>query len=161
MPGSGEAEDADRSIAEGAALQRARHERGGIDDGVGGHDAHCSLLIEARKRVTPMSPAMMPTIQNRSVIFSSSQPLQLVVVVQRAHPEDPLAVGQLEVADLDDHRQRLDHEHEPDDRQDQDLARDEGGHRERRAERERPRVAHEYLRRVDVEPQEPEQRRRR
>ena len=30
--------------------------------------------IDARNSVTPMSPAMMPTIQNRSVIFSSSQP---------------------------------------------------------------------------------------
>ena len=30
--------------------------------------------IEARKRVTPRRPARIPTIQKRSVIFSSSQP---------------------------------------------------------------------------------------
>ncbi len=36
--------------------------------------AHASCLIEARKRVTPRSPARIPTIQKRSVIFSSSQP---------------------------------------------------------------------------------------
>ena len=100
---------------------------------------------------------MIPTIQNRSVIFSSSQPGQLVVVVERAHPEDPAAARRLEVADLEDDGQRLDDEHEADDRQDQDLARDQRRDRERRPEGQRPRVAHDHLGRVDVEPQEAEE----
>ena len=55
-------------------------------------------------------------------------------------------------------RQRLDHEDQADQRQDQDLAGDQRRHGERRAEGQRARVAHEDLRRVDVEPQEAEQR---
>ena len=54
---------------------------------------HCSRSIEARKRTTPSRPARIPTIQKRRVIFSSSQPGQLEVVVDRRHPEDPLARG--------------------------------------------------------------------
>jgi hypothetical protein len=72
-PRAGEAEDAHRAVAEDVGGERARDERRRVDDGIGGHDAH-SRLIDARKSVTPISPAMMPTIQKRSVIFSSSQP---------------------------------------------------------------------------------------
>ena len=48
------------------------------------------------------SPAM---IQNRMTIVTSAQPEQLEVVLQRRHPEHPFP-GELERADLDDHRQR-------------------------------------------------------
>ena len=45
-------------------------------------------------------------IQNRMTMVISAQPEQLEVVLQRRHPEDALAAGQLEEADLEDHRQR-------------------------------------------------------
>ena len=100
----------------------------------------------------------MATIQNRSVIFSSSQPPSSKWWWSGRHPEHALAAGCLEVADLDDVRHRLDDEDQADDREDQDLARDEGDHGEHRPQRERSGVPHEHLRRVDVEPQEAEQR---
>jgi hypothetical protein len=72
-PRAREAEHAHRPVAEAARAERAGREVGEVDHGDRGHRDH-SRLIDARKSVTPMSPAMMPTIQNRSVIFSSSQP---------------------------------------------------------------------------------------
>ena len=42
----------------------------------------------ARKMLKPSSPASAATIQKRSVIFSSAQPMQLEVMVQRRHAED-------------------------------------------------------------------------
>ena len=81
---------------------------------------------------------------------------QLEVVVQRRHPEQPFALGELEVADLQDHRQRLDHE-QPAEQDEQELG--AGQDREpgqRAAERERAGVAHEDLGRRGVPPQEAE-----
>src|SRR5579884_1685454 len=46
---------------------------------------------------------------------------QLEMVVERRHLEDALAVGQLEVTDLQDDREGLRHEDEADDRQQQPL----------------------------------------
>ena len=57
-------------------------------------------------------------------------------------------------SDLEDHGPGLQHEHEPDERQEQDLPTDERDDRERRPERERTRIAHEDLGRVHVEPEE-------
>ncbi len=82
---AGEAENAHGPTSEDPRGERAGGERIRIDragargraervGAVGGHHDQRSWPMEARKRVTPMSPAMMPTIQNRSVIFSSSQP---------------------------------------------------------------------------------------
>ena len=75
------------------------------------------------------------------------------MVVDRRHAEHPLA-GQLERRHLNDHRQGLDHEEAADDDEhDLVLDRDRNGTDEA-AERERPRVAHEDLRRRRVEPEE-------
>ena len=79
--------------------------------------------------------------------------LQLVVVVDRRHPEDALA-GELERRHLDHHRQRLDDEHAAHDEQHDLLAHDHGDRAERGAERERADVAHEHLGRIGVEPEE-------
>src|SRR5262245_10528866 len=80
---------------------------------------------------------------------------QLEMVVQRRHPEDPLA-AQTERADLQDHRQRLDHEQSADEDQ-QDLLLDhDGDGAQRGADRHRADVAHEHFRRIAVEPEEPE-----
>ena len=80
---------------------------------------------------------------------------ELEVVVERRHPEDPLA-RELERAHLEDHGDRLDDE-EPADEDEEDLLLDEDGDGpERRAEREGARVAHEDLGGVRVEPQEAE-----
>ena len=108
--------------------------------------------------VTPSSPARIPTIQNRSVIFSSSQPTSSKWWWSGAIRKIRLPPVSLKYADLDDHRHRLDDEDQADQRQDEDLAGDQGDDRERRPERQRARVAHEHLGRVDVEPQEAEQR---
>src|SRR5690606_20335612 len=77
---------------------------------------------------------------------------QLEVVVDRRHAEDPLP-AELEGADLEDHRERLDDEDAADDRQDERLLARERDDAERGAERERADVAHEHLRRVRVEPE--------
>ena len=61
-------------------------------------------------------------------------------------------------ADLDDHRQRLEHEHAADDAEQQFLLDQNGDGAERGAERQRSDVAHEDLRRVRVEPEESERR---
>src|SRR5579862_5141677 len=58
--------------------------------------------------------------------------LQFVVVVQRRHAKDALA-GQLERSHLDDHGERLDHEHAAHDQQHDLLSHDERDHPERRA----------------------------
>src|SRR5579862_491668 len=84
---------------------------------------------------------------------------ELEVVVDRRHAEDALP-PQLERHHLADHRQRLDDEDAADDQQHELLARDERDDPERRAECERADVAHEHLRRVGVEPEEAEARRR-
>ena len=99
----------------------------------------------------------MPTIQNRSVIFSSSQPRSSKwwwigdIRNSRLPPEGRSTATWMMTS-------RLEHEDQPDQRQHQDLPSEERDDRERRAECQRPRVAHEDLGRVDVEPQEPEQR---
>ncbi len=73
--GSGKAQDRDRTVAEQAGAQGARDQLRRVDRPLGRHDTHCSRSMEARNSVTPISPAMIPMIQNRSVIFSSSQPI--------------------------------------------------------------------------------------
>ena len=56
---------------------------------------------------------------------------ELEVVMDRAHPEETLATRSLEVGDLDDHRRRLDDEDDADQGQDEDLAGDQRGDRQR------------------------------
>jgi hypothetical protein len=69
---------------------------------------------------------------------------ELEVVVDRRHVEHPLA-GQLEDADLDDHRDRLDDE-QPAEHDEQQLGvGDDGDAGERAADRQRAGVAHEDL----------------
>ena len=75
----------------------------------------------------------MPTIQKRSVIFSSSQPPSSKWWWSGAIRKSALAARELEVADLDDDRHRLDHEDDADERQDEDLAGDERDDRQGRA----------------------------
>jgi hypothetical protein len=69
-----EAEHRHVPSAQQAAPDGVHRESVGIDRRHRRRRAHCSAWMEARKRVTPSSPASAPTIQNRSVIFSSSQP---------------------------------------------------------------------------------------
>ena len=71
-----------------------------------GHRQHAAAGCEARKRVTPSSPARTPTIQKRSVIFSSSQPPSSKWWWSGAIRKTRLPAGQLEVADLEDDRER-------------------------------------------------------
>ena len=85
----------------------------------------------------------------------------LEVVVQRRHLQDPPAgaealLGELEPADLQHHRQRLDDEDAAHDAEHDLLPRDDRDRAERAAERQRADVAHEDLRRMGVEPQEGE-----
>src|SRR5207249_6080662 len=82
---------------------------------------------------------------------------ELEVMVDRRHPEDPLA-AELEGHHLPDHRQRLDHEDATHHEEHELLARDERDDAERRPEGERADVAHEHLRGIRVEPEEPEAR---
>ena len=78
---------------------------------------------------------------------------QLEVVVERRHPEHP-PVEDPEADDLDDHRQRLDHEQPPmiDQQQVQVHQQAQGG--QARADGQRAGVAHEDLGRGGVPPQE-------
>ncbi len=78
--------------------------------------------------------------------------------MDRAHPEQAAAARHPEVDDLQDHRHRLDDEDHADQRQNEDLAGDQGGHGERRAQSQRAGVADEDLGRMDVEPEEPKER---
>ncbi len=87
-PAPGEAQDGHRQPPQGPLAETLQAELVGLDDrgrrradGVGGrarslgrHRRHPSALMEARKRVTPRSPASTPTIHSRTVIFSSCQP---------------------------------------------------------------------------------------
>ena len=87
-PASGEPQHGHRQPAQDPPADPLEGQRVGIDgrrgrrrDGrrgrvrsVGRHRHQPRALIEARKRVTPSSPARTPTIQNRTVIFSSCQP---------------------------------------------------------------------------------------
>jgi len=74
------------------------------------------------------------------------------VVVQRRHAKDPLT-RELERSDLQHHRQSLDDEHPAHDEQHDLLAYDDSNGSQRRAERERTDIAHEYFRRISVEPE--------
>ena len=87
------------------------------------------------------------------------------MVVERGHPEEPLALPRLplrvlEVARLEDHGERLDEEDGAEDGEQQLLLDHHRGRPDRRAEREAPGIAHEDLRGVAVVPEEPEARRR-
>ena len=81
----------------------------------------------------------------------------LEMVVDRGHQEDALA-GALVDRDLDDDRQRLDHEQAADDHQHELVVRGDRDRAERSAQREAAGVAHEDRRRRRVEPQEGEPR---
>ena len=76
------------------------------------------------------------------------------MVVDRRAPKDPAAAGHLEVADLQDYREQLDDEQEADHRQQQHVAAQQRNRGQAGAERERADPAHEHARRVDVEPEE-------
>ena len=81
------------------------------------------------------------------------------MVVQRRHLEQAAALavaalGVLEPADLQHHRQRFDDEDAAHDRQHDFLPHDHGDGAQGAAQRQRADVAHEHLRRVRVEPQE-------
>src|SRR5918997_6691184 len=80
---------------------------------------------------------------------------ELEVVVDGRHLEDP-ASRQLEYDDLDDHRERLQHEEPPYHRQQEfGLGQNRGGG-QHSPDGERPRVAHEDIRRVRVVPEKPD-----
>ena len=70
----GETEDGDRPIAESAGPDRVEAETIEVDRAHHRDRPHRSRSSEARNSVTPRSAARIPTIQNRIVIFSSSQP---------------------------------------------------------------------------------------
>ena len=89
--------------------------------------------------------------------FGSLQPISSKWWWMRRHLEDALA-GQLEGGDLDDHRERLEHEDAADDDEQQLLLDQDRDRAERAAERERPDVAHEDLGGVRVVPEEAEAR---
>ena len=80
----------------------------------------------------------------------------VVVVVDRRALEDALAPAQLERADLQDHRQHFPEEYAADDDEQELLPCDDREVAECSAQGERARVAHEHLRGVTVEPQEPQ-----
>ena len=81
--------------------------------------------------------------------------LLLEVVVQRRHAEDALA-RELVARDLDDDRDRLEHEEPADDGEHQLVLGDDADDAERPADGERAGVAHEDHRGRRVEPQEPQ-----
>ena len=152
---AGQPEDGDRPVAERPGADAVERQRVEIDRRrVVVMRRHRSRSSEARKSVTPSSAGEDPDDPEADRDLLLVPAAQLEVVVERAHPEEPLAAGQLEVADLEDHRRGLDDEDDPDQRQHQDLAGDQRGDGQRRAERQRARIADEDLRRVDVEPQE-------
>ena len=71
---AGQPEHRHRPVAQGAGSDRVEVEAVEVDRSAGRHRHHCSRSSEARKSVTPSSAARIPTIQKRTVIFSSSQP---------------------------------------------------------------------------------------
>ena len=60
--------------------------------------------------VSANSASTSPAIQNRAMIFDSVPAQRLEMMMQRRHLENALA-AQLEAAHLQDHRNRLQHEH--------------------------------------------------
>src|SRR5919197_949292 len=79
----------------------------------------------------------------------------LEVVLNRCHQEDP-PPEVLEREDLDDHGERRNHEDAADQEKERDRLREDREARERAADRHRPGVAHEHLRRPSVVPEEPD-----
>ena len=74
-PAPGEPQHGHRTVAQDAGADALERERVGIDRAGSRHRRHhSSRLSDARKSVTPRSAARIPMIQNRTVIFSSSQP---------------------------------------------------------------------------------------
>ncbi len=82
------------------------------------------------------------------------------VVVDRRHLEQALAVGRLEVGDLQDNGQRFDDVDQADQQQDERHFTRKCQTRNRAAEKERAGVAHEYLGGMEVIAQEAQQRTR-
>jgi hypothetical protein len=74
QPAPRQAEDRHWSVAQGTGPDRLEREAVEIDRAGRRHRGHVSRFSDARKSVTPRSAARTPTIQNRIVIFSSSQP---------------------------------------------------------------------------------------
>ncbi len=70
---AGKPEHGHRASVQGTGPHAVERQRVEVDRH-GVQPSQTSAWIEARNRVTPSRPARMPTIQNRSVIFSSSQP---------------------------------------------------------------------------------------
>ena len=99
---------------------------------------------------------MMPRIQNRMTTLLLGPAQELEMMVERRHPEDALPPADLEIADLEDDGQALEDEHAGHGEEEQLLLDEDGDRGERRAERERPDVAHEDLGRMGVEPHESE-----
>ena len=115
-----------------------------------------SPVVVARKTLKPSSAASALTIQKRTVIFSSAQPIsskwccsgaQRKMRRPRSRKRD----------DLQDHAHDHREEDDADDHQQRQLPAQGGDDGQRRAQAQRPGVAHEDLRRVDVEPQEAHQ----
>ena len=77
------------------------------------------------------------------------------MMVNRRHAKDALA-GQFVGSDLQHYRHRLEHENAAHHEQHDFLAHDHGNRAEGRTDRESSHVAHEYLRRIGVEPKEAE-----
>ena len=93
------------------------------------HRAHRSFRV-----ARPTSARIMAMIQKRITMVGSCPALLLEMMVQRRHAEDALA-GQLERGDLDDHRDRLEHEQAADDRQHELVLGDDRDRAERAADR--------------------------
>ena len=94
-PAPGEPEHGDRPVAERAAADGRHREVVGIDGRsvVGVVIAVTQPLIEARNRVTPSSAGEDPDDPEPERDLLLVPAGQLEVVVERAHPEEPLAAA--------------------------------------------------------------------
>ena len=80
------------------------------------------------------------------------------MMVQRRHLEQSLPMGQLEIANLQDHAHRHAEWDDGNDRQQSPLPGHQGHHRQGGSKGKRTGITHEELRRMHVEPQKTEQR---
>src|SRR5688500_13506293 len=122
-----------------AQLERAHREHGKQDRNDPEPDDHLIL---------------MPTLQLEMVVQRRAQEEPVLLRVLESVP--PLPV--LEEEPLPKHRDRLDHEDEADEDQQEFRLEQNGDGSERAAERQRTGIAHEHLRRIRVVPQKADQR---
>ena len=72
--------------------------------------------------------------------------------------EEDASTGELHARHLQDHRAGFNHEDDADQRKEQDVARHKARHSERGTESECTRIANDHARRMDVEPEEANER---